>query len=55
MHRDFCDGVSHGPQLPVGGGPVGSMAHVVVHVLLSPGVGQLQVGPPSDGREGGFP
>ena len=30
------------------------MARVVVHVVVSPGVGQLQGGPPGDGREGGF-
>ena len=44
----------HGPQLPVGGGPVGGVACVVVHVVLSPDVGQLQGGPPGDRREGGF-
>ena len=55
MGRDFGDGVGHGPQLPVGGGPVGGVARVVVHVVVSPGVGELQGGPPGDGREGGFP
>ena len=36
--RNFGDGVGHGPQLPVGGGPVGGVARVVVHVVVSPGV-----------------
>ena len=52
--RDFGDGVSHGRQFPVGGGPLGGAARVVVHVVVSPGVGQLQGGPPGDGCEGGF-
>ena len=52
--RDFGDGVGHAPQLPVGRGPVGSVAPVVVHVIVSPAVGQLQGCPPGDGREGGF-
>ena len=39
MGRDFGDGIGHGPQLPVGGGPVGGGAGVVVHVVVSPGVG----------------
>ena len=54
MGRDYCDGVRHGPQFPVGGGPVGGVACVVVHVVVSPGVGQLQGGPPPDGRGGRF-
>ena len=54
LGRDFGDGVGYGPQLPVGGGPVGGVAPVVVHVVVSPGVGQLQGGPPANGREGGF-
>ena len=54
MGRDFGDGVGHGPQFPVGAGPVGGVARVVVHVVLPPGVGQLQGGPPGDGREGRF-
>ena len=36
---DFGDGVGHGPQLPVGGVPVSGVAHVVGHVVVSPGVG----------------
>ena len=48
------DGVGHGPQFPVGGGPVGGVSCVVVHVVVSPGVGHLQGGPPGDGSEGGF-
>ena len=54
MGRDFGDGIGHGPQLSVGGGPVGGVARVVVHVVVSPGVGQLQGGPPGDACEGGF-
>ena len=54
MGHFFGDGVGHGPQVPVGGGPVGSVARVVVHVVVSPVVGQLQRGPPGDGREGGL-
>ena len=54
MGRGFGDGVGPGSQLPVGGGPVGGVARVVVHVVVSPGVGQLQGGPPGDGCEGGF-
>ena len=33
------DGVGHGPWLPVGRGPIGGVARVVVHVVVSPGVG----------------
>ena len=51
MSRDFGDGVGHGSQFPVGGGPVGVVALVVVYVVVSLG---LQGGPPADGREGGF-
>ena len=54
MVRDFGAGVDHGPQLPVGGGPVGGVACVVVHVVVCPGLGQLHGGPPGDGREGRF-
>ena len=39
MGRDLGDSVRHGPQPPVGGGPVGGVARVVVHVVVSPGVG----------------
>ena len=49
MGRDSGDGVGHGPQFPVGG-----VARVVVHVVVSSGVDELQGGPPGDGREGGF-
>ena len=52
---DFGDGVGHGPQFPVARGPVGGVARVVVHVVMSPGVGKLHGGSPGDGREGGFP
>ena len=52
MGRDFGDGVRYGPQFPVGGGPVGDLARVVVHVVVSLGVGQLQSASPGDGREG---
>ena len=45
MGPDFCDGAGHGSQLPVGGGPVAGVADVVVHVVVFPGVGQLQGGP----------
>ena len=51
---DFGDGVGHDPQFPVGGGPVGGVARVVVHVVVSPCVGQLQGAPPGDGREDGL-
>ena len=54
MGCDFGDGVHHGPEFPVGGGPVGGVARVVVHVVVSPGVCQLQGGPPGDWREGVF-
>ena len=54
MGRDFGDSVGHGPQLPVRGGPVGGVACVAVHVVVFPGVGQLQGGPPGDGHQGGF-
>ena len=39
MGSDSGDGVGHGPQLLVGGGPVGGVARVVVHVVVSPVVG----------------
>ena len=39
LGRDLGDGVDHGPQLPVGAGPAGGVAPVVVHVVVSPGVG----------------
>ena len=39
MGRDFGDGAGHGPQLPVGGSSVGGVARMVVHVVVSPGVG----------------
>ena len=39
MGHDFGDGVGHGPQFPVGGGPVGGVTREVVHVVVSPGVG----------------
>ena len=39
MGRDLGDCVGHGPWLPVGGGPIGGVARVVVHVVVSPGVG----------------
>ena len=39
MGRNFGDGVGHGPQLPVGGGPLGGVARVVVHVVVFSGVG----------------
>ena len=46
MGRGFGNNIRHGPQFPVGGGPVRGVARVVVHVVVSPGVGQLQGGPP---------
>ena len=42
------------PSSPWEEAPPGGVARVVVHVVVSPGVGQLQGGPPGDGREGGF-
>ena len=39
--RESGDGIRHGPQFPVRGGPVGGVARMVVHVVVSPGVGQL--------------
>ena len=45
MGRFFGDAVGHGPHFPVKGGPVGGVARVVVHVVVPPGVGQLQGGP----------
>ena len=33
MGPDFGDGVGHGPQFPVRGGPVGGVARVLVHVV----------------------
>ena len=39
MGRDFGDGVGHSSQFPVGGGPVGGVARVVVHVVVSLGEG----------------
>ena len=39
MGLNFGDGVGHGPQFPVGGGSVGGVARVVVHAVVSPGVG----------------
>ena len=54
MGRDFGDGVSHGPQFSVRGGPVGGVARVVGRVVVSPGVDQLQGGNSGDGRERGF-
>ena len=39
---------------PVRGGPVGGVARVVVHVLVSLSVGQLQGGSPCAGCQGGL-
>ena len=39
--REFGDGILHGPPFPVGGGPIGGVARVVVHMVVSSGVGQL--------------
>ena len=39
MGHDLGNGVGHSPQLTLGGGPVGGVARVVVHVVVSPGVG----------------
>ena len=54
MGHNCGDGVGYGSQFPVGGGPVDGVPRVVVHVVVSLGVGQLQGGPPGDGREGGL-
>ena len=51
---DFGDDVGYGPQFSVGDGPMGGVARVVVHVVVSLCVGQLQGAPPGDGREGGL-
>ena len=48
--HNFGEDVGYGPQFPMGGGPVGGVARVVVHVVVFLGVGQLQGGPPGDGR-----
>ena len=43
---DFGDGVGYGPQFPVGGGPAGDVARVVVHVVVSPVWVSCRVAPP---------
>ena len=37
--RELGSGIRHGPGFPVRGGPVGGAARVVVHVVVSSGVG----------------
>ena len=54
VNRNFGDDIGYGPLFPVGGGPVGGVVGVVVLVVVSLGVGQLQGGSPGDGCEGGL-